>query len=115
MEKSNDDIISEIQQLQNKILELEEIQKQKKIAEENSKKGTFEEYFENLSEFIKIRYDDANKTFNLGTHDPMTEEQHKSCIINILKRQGHSSVPALEHICNALDNINKRLTKLENS
>jgi len=56
MEQEKDEITLEIERMQNKILELEEIQKQKKkqkeIEEENSRKLPFENYFESLSEFI---------------------------------------------------------------
>uniref|UniRef100_A0A6C0HZ10 Uncharacterized protein n=1 Tax=viral metagenome TaxID=1070528 RepID=A0A6C0HZ10_9ZZZZ len=110
-----DKITDEIEQLQNKILELENLKKQKEIDEENAKKGTFYYYFENLFDFIQMKNDVVNEEINRRIGPK--EENHikySSHITEIKKKHGAELVPALEHIYNALDIINKRLTKLEN-
>jgi hypothetical protein len=91
-----DPIKYEIQQLQNKIAELE-------LEEENAKKQTFGYYFDKLFEFIKTKNDAVNEEFSM-------RQRYRSEII-----QTHNAeyVPALEHIYRALYVINERLTKLE--
>jgi hypothetical protein len=118
MDEEKDEITLEIERMQNKILELEEIQKQKKkqkeIYEENSRKLPFENYFESLSEFIKIRYDIVDKRIKMIVGCCLTDEEIISRNIRILKQEGYELLPALANIYNALDNINKRLIRLEN-
>jgi len=113
MDEEKDEITLEIERMQNKILELEEIKKQKKkqkeIDEENSRKLPFENYFESLFEFIKTRNDKVNGMILPGYNDIEFQEIRK----NRLNQNGYELLPALENIYNALDNINKRLIRIE--
>ena len=127
MDEEKDEITLEIERMQNKILELEEIQKQKLIDKENAKKGIFDYYFQSLFEFIQMKkereinrnnYDvDGNPNPNARTCAEKLPYAHSSGedkrvreVIAVNKEL----VPALENIYNALDNINKRLLHLEN-
>jgi predicted GIY-YIG superfamily endonuclease len=123
-----DEITSEIETLQNKILELENQKKQKLIDEENAKKGTFEYYFDNLFDFIQMKkereinrnnYDiDGNPNPNArkgkdALRDAYNSGEDKRA--RMRKEENKELVPALESIYNSLDIINKRLLKLENN
>ena len=108
-----DVIIDEIQQLQNKILKLEQIRKQKILDEENAKKYSFEYYFQNLFDFIQMKKDreiNRNGIQENGQHFFSSTENQR---IKSAKDQNAELVPALENIYNALNIINKRLLKLE--
>jgi hypothetical protein len=120
-------IKDEIEKLQNQILELEKIQKQKEIDDENAKKGTFEEYFDNLSIFIKMKRDreinrnnydiNGNPNPNAYTGIDKLPDAHSSgedLRVRRVIQENNELLPALENIYSALDIINKRLTKLEN-
>lgn len=122
--EQKDEITIEIEKLQNKILKLEkkqkEIQKQKEIDEENSKKLPFDDYFHNLSEFIKQKHDTINpfldrgiNQYRMNMNGEIIKEHEQQICNNILKQNGYELLPALDNIYNALDNINKRLIKLE--
>jgi hypothetical protein len=107
----------EIEQLQNKILELEKNLIQKEIDEENSKKLTFGYYFDKLFDFIKMKNSIINEEFNKyyrphhnGQQTTIPDHQR----IAIIKKHNAELVPALEYIYNAFHIINERLTKLEN-
>ena len=108
-----DSITYEIQQLQNKIAELEQKRIEKELEEENAKNQTFKYYFEKLFEFITMKNDAINKIIGNRTN-PNTEIQKK---MNEKRKEyiaRHAEyVPALEHIYGALYVINERLTKLE--
>jgi len=122
-----DEITSEIEKLQNKILELENQKKQKLIDEENAKKGTFDYYFENLFDFIQMKkereinrnnYDvDGYPNPNARTGKDALPYAHSSLedrrVSNVIA-ENKELVPALESIYSSLDIINKRLLKLEN-
>jgi molecular chaperone GrpE (heat shock protein) len=96
--------MDEIEQLNQTILQLENIKKQKEIEEENSKKQTFEYHFQQLFDIIQM----SKRTY-------MSSEDYRRA------RQGHkfvegvnmNLVPVLESIYNSLNIINKRLLKLE--
>jgi len=127
-QKQKDEITSKIVTLQNKILELENQKKQKLIDEENSKKGTFEYYFEKLFEFIQMKkereinrnnYDiDGNPNPNARTGKDKLPDAYNSVEdkrVRMRIAENKELVPALESIYSSLDIINKRLLKLENN
>ena len=107
-EKQKYEIKDEIQVLQNKIVELEKLQKQKEMEEENAKKITFEYYFEKLFDLIKIKKNRDQEYL------PRFFTTQQSVVAKFAKQQNAEFVPALENIHSALDIINKRLNKLEN-
>lgn len=110
-----DSIKYEIQQLQNKILELEQQAREKEIEEENAKTPTFRYYFEKLADFIKMKNDAINK--KLGDNNSYGNPERQKYFDqrrNQYIAQYAEYVPALEHIYSALYAINERLTKLEN-
>jgi lysophospholipase L1-like esterase len=115
-----DPIKYEIQQLQNKIAELEQKRLQKELEEENAKKQTFGYYFDKLFEFIKTKNDAVNeectrqRIYGPHSHRPEMQESNNRRVNQIVKEHNAEYVPALEHIYRALYVINKRLTKLEN-
>jgi len=128
LEENKDEITNEIEQLQNKILELERIQKQKEIDEENAKKGTFDYYFQQLFEFIQIKkereinrnnYDvNGNPNPNARTSKdalPYAWSSGEDKRVSMVIKENKELVPALESIYSSLDIINKRLIKLENN
>ena len=80
----SDPITNEIQQLQNKIAELEQKRLQKELEEENAKNPTFEYYFYKLFEFIKTKNDVVSeeiirqRIYGPHSHLPeMQESMHK--------------------------------------
>jgi hypothetical protein len=118
-----DSIKYEIQQLQNKILELEQKAREKEIEEENAKTPTFRYYFDKLFEFIKMKNDAVNKDIitqkiyghnDRNKHLPEIQECINVKLNSVIKKHNAEYVPALEHIYSALYAINERLTKLEN-
>jgi len=109
----------EIEQLQNKILELEKIRIQKEFDEENAKKLTFGYYFDKLFDFIKIKNSIIDEEFNKNyrphhNHNEQVAKIQDQRRIEIIKKHNAELVPALEYIYNAFHIINERLTKLEN-
>lgn len=109
-----DSIKYEIQQLQNKIAELEQQCREKEIEEENVKNPTFRYYFDKLFEFIKMKNDAFNKTFgDRKIHRDPETQKHLDKKRNEIFAQRAEYVPALEHIYSALYVINERLTELE--
>jgi hypothetical protein len=110
-----DSIKYEIQQLQNKILELQQQSREKEIEEENAKKQTFGYYFNKLFEFIKMKNDAVNKIVgDRRTHRDPEMQKHLDQKRNEYIAHYAEYVPALENIYRALYVINERLTKLEN-
>ena len=138
-----DSIKYEIQQLQNKILELEQlrIQKEAEVEEEkvNLGKQTFGYYFDKLFDFITMKNDHVNqelnrkypstlnytineqdkhymnlKGYDIHPRQKVLDEQRNRYRIQIIKQHNAEYVSALEHIYGALYNINERLNKLEN-
>lgn len=118
-----DSIKYEIQQLQNKIAELEQQSRQKEIEEENAKNPTFGYYFDKLFEFIKTKNDVVDTEIrkqnmfndrNKHHPSPHVQESLKVRYNDIIKRNNAEYVPALEYIHRALYVINERLTRLEN-
>jgi hypothetical protein len=125
-QNQKDEITSEILALQNKILELENQKKQKLIVEENTKKGTFEWYFDKLFDFIQMKkereinrnnYDiDGNPNPNARTGKdalPYAHSTGEDARVRRIIEENKELVPALESIYSSLDIINKRLIKLE--
>jgi molecular chaperone GrpE (heat shock protein) len=100
--------MDEIEQLKQKILQLENIKKQKEIEEENSKKQTFEYYFQQLFDIIQM----SKKRLRPSSEDYRRAKQEPTknyiCVEENL-------IPVLESIYGSLDIINKRLLKLENN
>lgn len=118
-----DSIKYEIQQLQNKILELEQQAREKEVEEENAKTPTFKYYFDKLFDFIKTKNDAVNKDIvkqriygheDSFKHIPEFQECINGKVNAVIKKHNAEYVPALEHIYSALYAINERLTKLEN-
>jgi len=104
-----DEIIDEIEQLKQKILELENAKKQREIEEENAKKLTFDYYFKKLFDFIQMK---KEKEINRNTAQCMSSYENKR--VRMVIEENKELVPALESIYSALDIINNRLLKLEN-
>jgi hypothetical protein len=115
-----DPIKYEIQQLQNKIAELEQKRLQKELEEENAKKQTFGYYFDKLFEFIKTKNDAVNneiirqRIYGPHSHLPEMQKRINEKRNEVIKKYNAEYVPALEHIYRALYVIDERLTKLEN-
>jgi hypothetical protein len=115
-----DSIKYEIQQLQNKIAELEQQSREKEIEKENAKNPTFGYYFDKLFEFIKKKNDVVNEEigkriiYGPHSHRPEMQEHINRTVNEIVKKHNAEYVPALQHIYSALYVINERLTKLEN-
>ena len=111
-----DSIKYEIQQLQNKILELEREAREKEIEEENAKTLTFKYYFDKLFDFIKTKNDAINKVIgDRRTHRDPEMQKHLDQKRNEYIARHAEYVPALEIIYRALYVINERLTNLENA
>jgi hypothetical protein len=104
-----DEIVDEIEQLKQKILELENAKKQREIEEENAKKLTFDYYFKKLFDFIQMK---KEKEINRNTAECMSSYENKR--VRMVIEENKELVPALESIYSAVDIINKRLLKLEN-
>lgn len=102
--------MDEISRLKQKILELENIKKQKEMEEEDAKKETFEYYFQELFHFIQMK---RKKEISKNTFQTFcsSEDQRVKKAIEENKELLH----VLENIYNSLDKINKRLLKLENN
>jgi molecular chaperone GrpE (heat shock protein) len=99
--------MDEIEQLKQKILQLENIKKQKEIEEENLKKQSFEYYFQQLFDIIQMS---KKKYTYMSSEDYIRARQGNKCVEGV----NENLVPVLESIYSSLNIINKRLLKLEN-
>jgi hypothetical protein len=116
-EAVKDEIVDEIEKLNHKISELENVKRekenakrQKEIEEENAKKLTFEYYFQQLFDFIQMK-----KEQEIIKNNEHCFSSYESTRALRARAENKQLVPALESIYSSLDIINTRLMKLEDA